>query len=305
MEEALYNGINSGMSLSGTLYCYRNPLESRGSEDPRQPWYDTTCCPPNLERTFAAIPGYLYSTSPAGVYVNLYHTSTLDWHLEDGTGLKVVQRTKYPWDGGITLKVSPAKAATFTLYLRIPGWSSKATVTVDGKPAAGKPKAGKYFAIHRAWQGEDTVQLQLDMTPRLVQANPRVPEDYGKVAVQRGPLVYCLEQLDQEDKASLFDVALSASSAPNGGFTSEFRSDLLGGVVMLQHKGVAASKPNSEEPLYRTLESTSRGETQEVNLTFVPYYAWGNRLPGAMVVWIPYSGAGKVTATKRVAAGAQ
>ncbi len=120
--------------------------------------------------------------------------------------------------------------------------------------------------------------------------------------MQRGPLVYCLEQLDQEDKASLFDLALSASSAPNNGFTSEFRSDLLGGVVLLQHKGVAASKPNSEEPLYRTLESTSRGETQEVNLTFVPYYAWGNRLPGAMVVWIPYASGGQLAGTKGRAA---
>jgi len=302
MEEALYNGINSGMSLSGTLYCYRNPLESRGSEDPRQPWYDTTCCPPNLERTFASLPGYLYSTSPAGVYVNLYHASTLDWHLEDGTGLKIVQRTKYPWDGDITLKVSPAKTATFTLYLRIPGWSGKSTATVDGKPAPGKLKSGEYFAIHRDWQGESTVHLQLDMTPSLVEANPRVAEDYGKVAVKRGPLVYCLEQVDQEDKASVLDVALAASSGPNEGFTAKFRADILGGVVMLEHKGVAGAKPYSEEPLYRTLESTPKSETQEVDLSFVPYYAWGNRLPGAMVVWIPYSGTGKVPATKRAAA---
>jgi len=305
IEEALYNGINSGMSLSGTLYCYRNPLESRGNEDPRQPWYDTTCCPPNLERTFASIPGYLYSTGPAGLYVNLYHTSTLDWHLEDGTGLKVVQRTKYPLDGDITLKVSPAKAATFTLYLRIPGWSSKSSVTVDGKPAAGKPKAGEYFAIHRAWPGESTVHLGLDVTPRLVEANPRVAEDYGKVAVERGPLLYCLEQVDQEDKASVLDVALTASSGPNEGFTSQFRSDILGGVLMLQHKAVAGAKPYSEQPLYRTLQSAPKSETQEVNLTFVPYYAWGNRLQGAMVVWVPYSGAGKVVATKRAAAGAR
>ena len=143
MERALYNGINSGMSLSGTLYCYRNPLDSRGDEDIRQPWYDTTCCPPNLERTFASIPGYLYSTSPSGVYVNLYHSSTLDWHLENGTGLKLSQQTKYPWEGDIPLKVNPAEAATFTLYLRIPGWSSKATVSVDGKPAAGQAKTGR------------------------------------------------------------------------------------------------------------------------------------------------------------------
>jgi len=235
------------------------------------------------------------------VYVNLYHASTLDWHLEDGTGLKIVQRTKYPWDGDITLKVSPAKTATFTLYLRIPGWSGKSTATVDGKPAPGKLKSGEYFAIHRDWQGESTVHLQLDMTPSLVEANPRVAEDYGKVAVKRGPLVYCLEQVDQEDKASVLDVALAASSGPNEGFTAKFRADILGGVVMLEHKGVAGAKPYSEEPLYRTLESTPKSETQAVDLTFVPYYAWGNRLPGAMVVWIPYSGTGKVPATKRAA----
>jgi hypothetical protein len=302
MEQALYNGINSGMSLSGKLYCYRNPLQSRGDEEIRQPWYDTTCCPPNLERTFAAIPGYLYSTSPAGVYVNLYHASTLDWRLEDGTGLHLVQRTKYPWDGDITLKVSPARAATFTLYLRIPGWSSKATVALDGKPAPGKPKPGEYFAIHREWNGESTVRLQLDMTPRLVAANPLVLEDYGKVAVQRGPLIYCLEQVDQEDRASIFDVALSPSSGPNWGFTSEFRPDLLGGIVLLKHKGTAAAKPLSEEPLYRTLERTPHSEGKEVDLTFIPYYAWANRIPGPMEVWIPYAAGGRTEATRGVTA---
>ena len=302
MEQALYNGINSGMSLSGTLYCYRNPLASRGDEEIRQPWYDTTCCPPNLERTFAAIPGYLYSTSPAGVYVNLYHASTLDWHLEDGTGLHLVQRTKYPWDGDITLKVRPAKAATFTLYLRIPGWSSKATVTLDGKPAPGKPKPGEYFAIHREWNGESTVALQLDMTPHLVAANPLVREDYGKVAVQRGPLIYCLEQVDQEDRGSIFDVALSPSSGPNWGFTWEFRPDLLGGIVLLKHKGTAAARPLSQEPLYRTLERTPHSEGKEVNLTFIPYYAWANRIQGTMEVWIPYAAGGRAEPTKGVTA---
>jgi hypothetical protein len=302
MEEALYNGINSGMSLSGTLYCYRNPLESRGEENIRQPWYDTTCCPPNLERTFAAIPGYLYSTSPAGVYVHLYHSSTLDWRLEDGTGLKLVQQTKYPWDGDITLKISPAKAATFTLYLRIPGWSSKATVTLEGKPAPGKPKPGEYFAIHREWKTESTVRLQLDMTPHPVAANPLVSADYGRVAVQRGPLVYCLEQVDQEDRGSIFDFALSASAAPSWGFTSEFRPDILGGIMVLKHQGLATAKPLSEEPLYHAFEKAPRNQEKEVDLTFIPYYAWANRLPGAMEVWIPYATGGKVGATKGAAA---
>jgi hypothetical protein len=302
MERALYNGINSGMSLSGTLYCYRNPLESRADEEIRQPWYDTTCCPPNLERTFASIPGYLYSTSPSGVYVNLYHSSTLDWHLEDGTGLKLVERTKYPWDGDISLKVSPAKAATFTLYLRIPDWSSKATVMVEGKPAPGKPKPGEYFPVHREWKADTSVRVQLDMAPRLVAANPLVREDYGRVAAQRGPLIYCLEQVDQEESGSIFDLALSVGPGPSSGFTSEFRPEILGGIVMLKHQGIVTAKPLAEEPLYAAFERTPRNEEKEVELTFIPYYAWANRLPGGMEVWIPYASGGRTEAAKGVAA---
>ena len=120
MERALYNGINSGMSLSGTLYCYRNPLESAG-EKIRNEWYDTTCCPPNLERILASLPGYIYNTGPRGVYVNLFHNSTLDWHLEDGLGLRVAQQTEYPWKGAVDLTVDPAQAAEFSVFVRIPG----------------------------------------------------------------------------------------------------------------------------------------------------------------------------------------
>jgi hypothetical protein len=294
IERALYNGINSGMSLSGTLYCYRNPLESRGDEDIRQPWYDTTCCPPNLERTLASIPGYLYSTSPSGVYVHLYHSSTLDWHLENGTGLKLSQQTKCPWDGDITLKISPAEAATFTLYLRIPGWASKATVALDGKPAPGKLKPGEYFAIRREWKAGSTVRLQLDMAPHLVAANPLVREDYGRVAVQRGPLLYCLEQVDQVDQESVFDVALPAGPDPSQGFTSQFQPDILGGIVVLKHKGIATPKPLSQEPLYRILERAPGGQEKQVDLIFIPYYAWANRLQSAMEVWIPYASGGQV-----------
>jgi DUF1680 family protein len=218
--------------------------------------------------------------------------------LENGTGLTLVQQTKYPWDGDISLKISPAKAATFTLYLRIPGWASKATVTLDGKPAPGKPKPGDYFAIRREWKAASTVRLQLDMTPHLVAANPLVREDYGRVAVQRGPLLYCLEQVDQEDRGSVFDVVLPAGPDPSLGFASEFRPDMLGGIVVLKHKGMATPKPLSEEPLYRTLERAPRSQEKEVDLTFIPYYAWANRLPGAMEVWIPYGTGGKVAVAK-------
>jgi hypothetical protein len=296
MERALFNGINSGMSLSGTLYCYRNPLAAHGDEEVRRPWYDTTCCPPNLERTFAAIPGYLYSTSPSGLYVNFYHSSTLDWHLEDGTGLKLVEQTKYPWEGEVSLRLNPVKPSTFTLYLRIPDWSSKTTVSVDGKPAPGKPKPGEYFPLHREWKAGDTVRLELDVAPHLVAANPLVEEDFGRVAVQRGPILYCLEQVDQEERGSLFDFALSPAAGPNGGFTSVFHPEILGGVVLLQHRGVASPKPLADEPLYRILEGPARNDWKEVNLNLIPYYAWANRLPGAMEVWIPYASGGPAAA---------
>src|SRR6202034_747084 len=134
LERALYNGVNSGMSLSGTLYCYRNPLASNG-ERLRNPWYDTTCCPPNVERLFESLPGYFYAMSRDGVYVNLYHNSELDWHLEDGTPLKLVQATNYPWSGDVKVTVYPQRSAEFTVYLRWPSWAASADVQVNGQPA--------------------------------------------------------------------------------------------------------------------------------------------------------------------------
>jgi DUF1680 family protein len=150
IERALYNGINSGMSLDGTTYCYRNPLafDPAGNSSDRHapeglirnPWYDTTCCPPNLERTFASLPGYFYSTSGDGIYVHLYDNSELNWHLQngngEGNGLKIVQQTHYPWAGTVNLTVSPASPAEFTVFLRIPGWSAKARAQASILPFA-------------------------------------------------------------------------------------------------------------------------------------------------------------------------
>jgi uncharacterized protein len=147
MERALYNGINSGMSLSGTLYCYRNPLESTG-EKIRNEWYDTTCCPPNLERILASLPGYMYAPVRKGVYVNLFHNSTLDWHLEDGTGIRIAQQTEYPWKGAVEFTVDPEHAAEFSLFVRIPEWADGAAVKAGGWSFSPKrPKPGEYFEI--------------------------------------------------------------------------------------------------------------------------------------------------------------
>jgi DUF1680 family protein len=291
MERALYNGINSGMSLSGTLYCYRNPLESSG-EKIRNEWYDTTCCPPNLERILASLPGYLYSTGPKGVYLNLFHTSTLDWHLENGTGIRIAQQTEYPWKGTVDLTVDPAHAAEFSLFVRIPAWSDGTTVGVK-VPAPfstrqDTPTAGEYFEIHRRWEPGDKVHIEFPMKPRLVRANPLVREDAGRVALERGPLVYCLEQPDQPG----FDL-LDASLLDDGtGFVSAFQPDLLGGVLVLKHRGSLVDRPFSSEPLYRPFQERVERPGAVVALTFIPYYAWANREPSRMEVWVPYTTVG-------------
>ncbi len=282
MERALYNGINSGMSLDGTTYCYRNPLESTG-EKIRNPWYETTCCPPNLERTFAALPGYMYAVNEKGIYANLYHASDMSWHLPGGEALQIVERTEYPWQGAIHFTVNPARTLETSVFLRIPGWSTGTTVLVNGKAWSAAPVAGHYLEIHRAWKTGDRIDLNLDMRTRLMTANPLLREDAGRVAVERGPIVYCLESADQPMLPSLFDAVLSGGED----FQMQYRADLLGGLMELRHTGVVSAKSAASEPLYRELGATSRA-TRPVTLTFIPYYAWANRGPLPMEVWVPY-----------------
>jgi len=285
IERALYNGINSGMSLSGTLYCYRNPLSFDPATDEkiRNDWYDTTCCPPNLERTFASLPGYFYSTSGDGLYVHLFHNSELNWRLENGAPIKVTQRTEYPWKGTVEIEVSPASPAEFAVYLRVPGWARRSDVSVNGKPVSGVATGG-YVPIRRRWAAGDSVKMQLDMAPQVLEANVRVVENNGRAAVQRGPLVYCLEGLDQKSGVSLNDVTLAA--AADGGFTESFEKDLLEGVIVLRHDGAAVQTSASRKALYFPANTTPN-KSSKISLTFIPYYAWNNRQPTEMLVWTP------------------
>jgi DUF1680 family protein len=286
MERALYNGINSGMSLDGKLYCYRNPLafDPASGDKIRNPWYDTTCCPPNLERTFAALPGYFYSTSPEGVYVHFYDNSELQWQLENGARLAIKQTTQYPWEGAVHLTVTPASPQEFTLFVRIPGWSKQNTVAVNGSPIAGATP-GKYLPIKRRWSAGDRVELNFDMQPQAVHANLAVTDDRGRIAFQRGPIVYCMEQLDQ-----------AVGAADTGGFprytaqlsestTAAFRPELLDGVVVLEHPGEWL--PAEPGGLYQA-NLPNREPVHSTTLRLIPYYAWSNRQLSAMQVWIPY-----------------
>jgi hypothetical protein len=287
IERALYNGINSGMSLDGTLYCYRNPLgfDPSNGDKIRNPWYDTTCCPPNLERTFASLPGYFYSTSADGLYLHLYDNSLLDWHLENGTGLKLQQKTNYPWKDGADITVTPEKPVEFTLYLRIPGWSEHTQVTVNGKAVSGATP-GQYFALHRKWEPGDSISVKFDMTTHTIEANPRVVDDYGRVAVQRGPLVYCLEQLDQPEGVALADVRLDVNQKSSSQFQEQFREDLLGGIVALKCTGALDDKSSPRAGLYFRYRPEASGK-RATTLTFIPYYAWANRAATPMQVWTP------------------
>ncbi len=281
LERALYNGVNAGMSLSGTLYCYRNPLASNG-EKVRNPWYDTTCCPPNEERLFESLPGYFYATSRDGIYVNLYHTSDLDWHLENGTPIKLSQVTNYPWSGDVRLTVQPDKPSQFTVYLRWPSWAAAAEIQVNGNRIEGDFKPGSYVPITRTWGSGDTVTLSLPIQTVQMQANPRAADLYGRIAMERGPLVYALEQIDQNG-AALNDIFIR----PGTTGTTEFRKDLLGGVAIVKFPALVAERPLGEEPLYEVVGAGFAKQKRPVTLTFIPYYAWANREQSAMEVWVP------------------
>lgn len=298
LERSLYNGINSGMSLDGRTYCYRNPLAfdpANGADDRqstegriRNPWYDTTCCPPNLERTFASLPGYFYSTSDDGVYVHLYDNSTFNWHLRDGRPLRVVQTTRYPWEGEVKLEVNPAEPSEFTFYVRIPGWSQQTTVRVNGSMIAGA-RPGTYLPLRRRWSAGDRVELSFDMSTRLLKANPAVNDDRGRVAFQRGPVVFCMEQLDQPAAGQASNLVGYTAKLDAAG-TAHYQADLLEGVLVLDHPGSIVHSSASDSLYYAATEGVAV-EATPTTLRLIPYYAWANRAPSAMQVWIPYRSA--------------
>lgn len=283
LERALYNGINSGLSLDGRLYCYRNPLELSGNPNDRirNPWYDTTCCPPNLQRVLASLPGYLFGVSDAGIAVHLYHNATLNWKLPGGAPVRVAQQTDYPAGGVVRLSLRPQRPAEFELALRIPHWSAKTTITVNGQNQPGVTP-GSYHRIRRTWRDGDTVELRLDLRVRHTLADPRVRDNTGKTAVERGPVVYCLEGLDLApglDAHTLAldlrgDTAAAVEPAPPG----------PGGLPALKHRAVRLAGGDAE--LYSPRARKREWTPAEARL--IPYFAFANRGFTPMQVWIPY-----------------
>ena len=278
IEQTLYNGFISGVSLEGRHFFYDNPLASAGDHH-RVPWFACPCCPPNLGRLLASLGDYFYSTSVDGVWIHLYAQSSAKVQVQ-GQDVDVRQVTNYPWDGAIQLELRSAQPQAFTLHLRIPGWCDEWQVRVNGAPLAEEPALTKgYLAIHHTWEPGDQVELTLAMPVQSVWAHPAVRQMQGRLALQRGPIVYCMEGIDHGgvglDRISLDPAAVER-------FTVEHRPDLLGGVTVLHGAGALIQEAGWEDALYRRNRPPT---TQPVDVTAIPYCVWDNRAPGEMRVW--------------------
>ncbi len=290
LETILYNGFLSGVSLSGSEYFYMNPLASSGGYA-RQPWFGCNCCPPNIHRTLASLPGYFFTTSDEGVWVHLYDACEALVTLPDHTTVRLELRTRYPWEGTVEVVVTPAAEAEFTVFLRIPAWAEAAQVSLPGREAIGEsPPPGNYLPLRRRWKPGDTVRLELPLPVRFVESHPRVAENRCAAAVMRGPLVYCFEGADNLT-ALVPDLTIAPGEAdPSGGFCAEWQPLLLGGVTIVRGPGQAVCAPCAaleHAPLYRPWRAGPYPARYELTLTGVPYYAWGNRGANTMAVWVP------------------
>lgn len=280
VERAMYNGVLSGVSLQGDTFFYVNPLMDDGSHR-RQPWYGTACCPSNIVRVVPSFVGWIYATDDNSVYVNQYVASVAKIKLKAGE-LRLTQATDYPWNGRITFTVDPDTPIEFTLKLRLPGWcGGSATFALEGQPVHDVKVEKGYAIIHRAWNAGETLEMDLPMEILRMQANPRVVEDRGHIALQRGPIVYCLEAADNNGR--VFNLALPREAE----LRTEPRPEMLGGIHAITGRGMAAAPRDWQNQLYLPALPDAPGRPAEI--TAIPYYAWAHRDPGEMTVWIPES----------------
>jgi len=282
-ERTLYNGVLAGIDLAGDKFFYVNPLASEGGHH-RQEFFDCACCPTNVVRFIPSVPGYVYAASNEAVYVNLYAAGQGTVKLADGK-VELTQQTGYPWDGDVKITVKPGDAGEFDIMLRIPAWTAaKAdagalyqpgplpaekvapTIKVNGQMVAKREMVKGYARLSHTWADGDTIELHLPMPVRRIRAHPSVKADAGRVALQRGPIVYCFEGVDNPGGVNSFYLPTGAA------LTTEFREDLVGGVMVV--KGKARTVP------------TEGAEENDVDVTAIPYYAWDHREPGGMAVWV-------------------
>lgn len=292
LEKSLYNALLSGIGMDGKSFFYSNAMQVKNSfshrslEISRAGWFDCSCCPTNLVRLLPSVPGYLYAQKGDDVYVNLFASSTTELSVHNREVI-IEQQNNYPWEGNLKFIVSPKTSGAFNLLVRIPGWaqnsvlpsdlysfvnstSSKVEIKLNGQPIGYTIEKG-YASLNRKWKKGDVVEVNLPMEVKLIKANPNLKDDIGKLAVERGPLVYCAEWVDNDGKAS--NIVLPASAR----FTSEPRKDLLNGIYTIK----------TNLPVVEISKEGNSITTVSRPVTLIPYYAWANRGNGEMMIWFP------------------
>jgi uncharacterized protein len=291
LEKMLYNGLISGIGLDGKSFFYTNAMEIRNSythndiERERSGWFECSCCPTNLTRLIPSVPGYMYAQKDDNLFVNLFINSTVDLTINNKT-VQIAQQNNYPWDGNLKFTVNAVKTNTFNLLVRIPGWvnndaipsdlykfttvsAAKPTIKVNGVAIEYTMQNG-YAVINKPWKKNDVVEVNLPMDVKRVVANENVKNDIGKVALQRGPIMYCAEWVDNNSKTSNLIIP------DNIVFKSEFNKGILNGVMTLKAEVPAVIITNNDNI-----------STQKQSFTAIPYYSWANRGKGEMTVWFP------------------
>ena len=278
LERVLYNAVLPGVSLQGNSYFYQNPLEA-GPQRSRWAWHACPCCPPMFLKIMGALPGYLYAQGPAAVYVNLFVGNRATLTVK---GVKVVlqQTTRYPWDGTVKLTVEPERQTAFAINVRLPGWCTEPSLKINGQSVLPIRKVHGYAQLWRKWQKGDLIELTLPMPVQHLKAHPKVEADYGRVALQRGPLIYCLEAVDNGG------LVRNLVIPPDAELTARFRADLLGGVMVVQGPALALHPAEWPEGLYRPSSAAPDITRTKVQFIAIPYFANSNRRPGDMLVWV-------------------
>lgn len=274
------------VSLDGSKFFYVNPLSSPGTHH-RQEWFGCACCPPNLARLVASLGQYVYSVRGGNeLAVHMYRQSTLRTTLSPDLDLSLDQTTAYPWDGQVAMTLKPSQPAPITLRLRIPDWCRSHEIRVNGQKITAPLERG-YAVLQRTWRSGDRIELALAMEVEQVRAHPRVEANLGRVALQRGPMVYCIEQVDHA--AMVPQITLPEDAE----VTIQHEPELLDGVATLHASALERRSDTWSGRLYRVVERSQAGgpglitEFKPTTLRAIPYFAWDNRAAGAMAVWLP------------------
>jgi uncharacterized protein len=292
LEKTLYNGLISGVGMDGKSFFYTNAMQIKNSfshpdmEATRSGWFPCSCCPTNVVRLIPSVPGYVYALKDNDVYVNLFISGNTTLNINDKQ-VQIVQQNNYPWDGDLKFNITPKANTAFNLLVRIPGWArneamptdlyrfantsdKKVEIKINGQPVEYRMQNG-YAVLNKTWKKGDVVEVNLPMEVRRVVANENVKDDIGKVALQRGPIIYCAEWVDNNGKAANIIIPNSAT------LTTEFKSDLLNGVEVIKSNVPAVVVSNDGNSI----------STVNQSFTAIPYYAWAHRGKGEMMIWFP------------------